>query len=198
MSFGITRCRCLSWACGSNLLFMVAIQALLHNLGFAVIASVIVWICALRSRGTAPFPGPTPIGLRFRAWLVVIWLVGFGLPLVTVIRDGVLGSRAALTAALVAYFVMFFAQIGTELACWKGGRTTAWVIVPCLYLPWRLWQIYWGASVSAVDSTPLSSLTWAALFVLWVINVGVHYTGIPLSMRWDHHAIDKRWSRPDS
>jgi hypothetical protein len=169
---------------------MVATTALGHNLAFLVVASLIVWITARRSAGTARFPGPRPVGQVFKAWLVVIWVVGFLLPLATLVRDGVLGGRAALVTALGAYFLLFFAQIATEIACWKAGRTPAWVVVPCLYLPWRLWQVAWGAGVTATDATPLTQATWIALFVLWVINVGVHYTGIPLTLRWDHHPRD--------
>lgn len=29
-----------------------------------------------------------------------------------------------------------------------------------------------------------------ALFVLWVINIGAHYTNIPATLRWDYHARD--------
>jgi hypothetical protein len=29
--------------------------------------------------------------------------------------------------------------------------------------------------------------------VLWVINIGVHYTNIPNTMRWNRHPADERF-----
>ncbi|MBK6599530.1 MAG: hypothetical protein IPG25_17275 [Proteobacteria bacterium] len=36
----------------------------------------------------------------------------------------------------------------------------------------------------------LTVVTLYALVVLWVINIGVHYTNIPATLRWDYHARD--------
>jgi hypothetical protein len=135
--------------------------AVAQNIAFFAIASLYVWIGARRAAGTALFPGPRPPPDWFKVWLVVIWLVGLVLPIV--------------------------AQVATELFVWKRWRSPIWVIVPCLYLAWRLWQIWWAWSLPGVAGSDLASFTCAALFVLWVINIGVHFTNIPLTLRWDHH-----------
>ena len=90
--------------------------------------------------------------------------------------------------AVGGYLLMFVAQVATEIFVWKRWRSPIWVIVPCLYLAWRLWQCWWGFTLDGVAQSSLAACTLVALFVLWVINIGVHFTNIPLTMRWDHHA----------
>ena len=159
------------------------LQALGQNIAFFLIASLYVWIGARRTAGTAAFPGPRPPPTWFKVWLVVIWLVGLILPIVTLLVEGVLRANAALAIALGAYLVMFVAQVATEIFVWKRWRSPIWVIVPCLYLAWRLWQCAWGMGLPGAFDSTLAKLTWSALFGLWVINIGVHFTNIPLTLR---------------
>lgn len=169
------------------------LQALAQNIAFFLIASLYVWIGARRTVGTAAFPGPRPPPTWFKIWLVVIWLVGLVLPIVTLVIEGFLRGNASVTIGLGAYLVMFVAQVATEIFVWKRWRSPIWVIVPCLYLAWRLWQCAWGMGLPEADSTMLAHVTWISLFVLWVINVGVHFTNIPLTLRWDHHPRDAQF-----
>jgi hypothetical protein len=161
--------------------------AVAQNIAFFAIASLYVWIGARRAAGTALFPGPRPPPDWFKVWLVVIWLVGLVLPIVALVVEGMLGGNRDVSVGLGAYLAMFVAQVATELFVWKRWRSAIWVIVPCLYLAWRLWQIWWAWSLPGVAGSDLASFTCAALFVLWVINIGVHFTNIPLTLRWDHH-----------
>ncbi len=165
--------------------------ALLNLLFLAVAAAVLLW-AQRRTRPGPPFPGPRPVGPLFKAWLVVIWLVGMALPLVALLVDGVAGGQAAVRAALGWYLLLFVAQIGFELLAWKRWRSPVWVIVPCLFLPWRLFQVTMGLMV--VEGPPLSVATLWALMLLWVINIGVHYSNIPNSLRWDAHPADARFA----
>jgi hypothetical protein len=169
------------------------LQALAQNIAFFLIASLYFWIGARRTRGTAVFPGPRPPPTWFKVWLVVIWLVGLLLPLVTLLVEGVLRANAAIVIGLGAYLGMFVMQVATEIFVWKRWRSPIWVIVPCLYLAWRLWQCAWGMGLPGGFDSTLAQLTWIALFVLWVINIGVHFTNIPLTLRWDHHPPDAQF-----
>jgi hypothetical protein len=78
-----------------------------------------------------------------------------------------------------------------ELVAWKRLRSPIWVIVPCLFLPWRLFQVWQGMGLA--PHAPLTALTLDALFILWVINIGVHYTNIPNTMRWNSHPKDSQF-----
>lgn len=162
--------------------------ALAQNSAFFIIASTYVWIGAARARGTAVFPGPRPPSRWFKIWLVVIWLVGLVLPLYALVSAGFIDNIREVRIGIGAYLAMFIAQVATEIFVWKRWRSPIWVIVPCLYLSWRLWQIVWAGNLPGVAESTLASVTCIALFILWVINIGVHFTNIPRTLRWDYHA----------
>jgi hypothetical protein len=162
---------------------------------FALAGVCLVWARARLPAEIAAFPGPRRVGRVFKVWLVVIWVVGALLPLAALGQDGFVSGHDVVYAALMPYLAMFFAQIATELICWKRLASPIWVLVPCLYLPWRLWQSVRG--LDAVQADPavaqlgLTVFTMYALVVLWTINIGVHYTNIPRSLRWDYHPRDR-------
>ncbi len=158
----------------------------LQNIAFIVFAAgVLVWAQS-RVRHAPAWPGPRPVGSVFRRWLLVIWLVGFALPVLAMVMDGALGSQPVVWRALVPYLLLFMVQIAFELFVWKRWRSVVWVLVPCLFLPWRCFQIYVGlATVWPLEGLVLTKLTLVALLALWLINIGVHYSGIALNLRWD-------------
>lgn len=166
------------------------VSALAQNIAFFAIASLYVWIGARRVAGSAPFPGPRPPPLWFKVWLVVIWLVGLLWPAVALVWAIATDAATNIAIGLGAYLVMLFAQVGTEIFVWKRWRSAIWVIVPCLYLPWRLWQCWWGFDLSGVEASAFATATYMALIALWIINIGVHFTNVPLTLRWDHHPHD--------
>lgn len=160
----------------------------LANLGFFAVACTVLAWAQWRTNPGPPFPGPRPTGAAFKAWLMVIWLVGFMLPLAALLIDGVLGGHRPVRIALGFYLLMFFVQVATEIFIWKRFRSPVWVVVPCLYLPWRLFQCWMG--LQAVDGPPVSVGTLWALMALWIVNIGVHFSNIPNTMRWDFHPRD--------
>lgn len=137
-----------------------------------------------RYAGLRQFTGPrTPWPAWFRAWFKVIWAVGIALPLGVVVVLAVQGRGGLAALALGPYFAMFVVQIATEQAC-IALRSPVWVAVPCFYLPWRLVQLERGLDVAAGEGALINATLWA-LIVLWVINIWVHYSGMPNQMRWD-------------
>jgi hypothetical protein len=167
-------------------------DVILHNLIFFALACGALGWAQWRTLPGPRFPGPRPVGPVFKIWLVVIWSVGLVLPLVALVVDGVIGGNSAVTLALAPYFVMFFAQVASEIFVWKRWRSPVWVLVPCLYLPWRLYQVSMAFDIAgAAGPIPVVTLiTLWALALLWIINIGVHYTNIPNTLRWDYHPAD--------
>lgn len=161
--------------------------ALLNLVFLAVAAAILAW-AQWRTRPGPRFPGPRPVGPLFKAWLVVIWLVGMVLPLAALGIDGFAGGAAGTRTVLGWYLATFVAQLAFEIFAWKRWRSPVWVIVPCLFLPWRLFQVALG--IMWLDGPALTLWTLWALLVLWVINVGVHYSNIPNTLRWDAHPQD--------
>ena len=169
---------------------MDALTVILGNLVFFVFACVILIWAQWRATPGPRFPGPPPVGPVFKVWLIVIWAVGLLLPIAALILEWSVATRLA----ILPYLALFVMQVATEVFVWKRWQSPVWVLVPCLYLPWRLFQSGWG--FVSVDSAalPLTSFTLAALFVLWMINIGVHYTNIVNTLRWSSHSGDADFS----
>ncbi len=157
----------------------------------ALAAALLAWAQWRLPKPSAAFPGPRPVGAIFKAWLIVIWLVGLLLPLVALVFDGWVGGRIDTRVALLPYFAMFFLQVAAELFVWKRWLSPVWVLVPCVFLPWRVYQISRGLELLQDPTPALTLVTLYALFVLWVINIGVHYSNIPATLRWDYHPPDR-------
>ena len=152
---------------------------------FAFACAVLVWAQWRTDLGPR-FPGPQPVGPVFKVWLVVIWVVGLLLPLAALVLEWSQPTRLA----LLPYLATFVLQVATELFVWKRWQSPVWVLVPCLYLPWRLFQSGWGWTSVEASVLPLTSIMMAALFILWLINIGVHYTNVANTLRWSHHPHD--------
>ncbi len=159
---------------------------LASNIGFFAFACAVLAWAQWRSEPGPRFPGPGPVGRVFKAWLIVIWVVGLLLPLAALVIEWSAPTRLA----LLPYLAMFVAQVATELFVWKRWGSPVWVLVPCLYLPWRLFQSWIGIGIVDDAGLPLTLFTMYALFVLWAINIGVHYTNIPNTLRWSYHPAD--------
>lgn len=157
------------------------------NIGFVAVACAVLLWAQWRTRPGPAFPGPPPVGRIFKTWLVVIWLIGLVLPIQTLIIEPTTPTRLA----LLPYLVTFVLQVLTELLVWKRWRSPVWVLVPCLYLPWRLFQVWLGFDVTAGHDLLLTRRTLAALAVLWIVNIGVHYTNICNTLRWHAHPPGK-------
>jgi hypothetical protein len=156
------------------------------NLAFVLFASAVLAWAQWRTVPGPAFPGPAPVGPVFKVWLVVIWVVGLLLPVAALIIEPAPSTRAA----LLPYLVTFILQVATEIFIWKRWRSPIWVMVPCLYLPWRLFQSWMGLGLVDGAAFPLTEVTLWALVVLWAINIGVHYSNVVNTLRWSYHPAD--------
>ena len=163
-------------------------QLLLENGVFLLLTFPVVAVGYFRYRGTAPFTGPLPNWpLWFRIWFKVIWLVGIALPVVVLIYCWTNGMGALAALVLVPYLIMLFVQIAEEQVCIVGLASPVWGSIPCLFLPWRLFQLYRADQMLPEDGAMLLQWTVWALIILWIVNIWVHYTGLPRQLRWDFH-----------
>ncbi len=160
------------------------------DLGFLLGVALCVGWARWRTRAGPDFPGPCPVGALFKAWLLVIWGVGALLPIAALVAEG---TVPGVRLALLPYLALFAVQIGVELLTWKAWRSPVWVIVPCLFLPWRLYQVARGLDLPGISDAPLTLTTLRLLFALWVVNIGVHYSNIVNTLRWDRHPAEARF-----
>lgn len=172
----------------------MTLQIIVQNILFFMLACACLLWARRRTLPGPVFPGPRPVGPVFRVWLVVIWLVGLALPLAALVYDGLIRGREVTLVALLPYFALFFAQVASEIYVWKRWRSPVWVIIPCLYLPWRVYQQIVGLELVRAEDAPLTQATLWALLILWIVNIGVHYTNIVNTLRWDRHPSDARFA----
>ncbi len=95
------------------------------------------------------------------------------------------GYRSVLTV-LVWYFVMLGLQILLEILTLRQFHSVVWVMVPYLYLPYRIWQLYEGLTLL----TPESDLMWVrnlliVEIVLWSLNYALDLSQLPRLFRWE-------------
>lgn len=84
-----------------------------------------------------------------------------------------------------AYFVLLGLQVLSEILTLKQLHSVVWVMVPYLYVPYRLWQLYEGFELT----TGRPDLVWIQLIltaeiVVWGINYLLDLAQLPRLFRW--------------
>jgi len=162
------------------------LNILLENLLFLVISTSFLGFVGFLWRESKPFSLPQPLPAWFSAWLAVVLVVGLALPLVGMIVWGVWWGNQNVLQALIPYFVMLGLQILSESVTVNRFHSCVWVTIPCLYLPYRIWQLYSGLTLLSIenDSIWIQRLLVTEI-VLWIFNYGVHLSQIPRLLQWE-------------
>jgi hypothetical protein len=169
MSFSQTNLNLL-W---ENLIFLVLVTSFLIFVGW-------VW------RESKPFTLPQPLPSWFKAWLSIVLVVGVVLPLMALVLWGVWWGETRVVVALAPYFLMLGFQILSESVTINRFHSCVWVMIPCLYLPYRIWQLHTGLTLLSGES----ELMWVRYLLrleigLWIFNYGVHLSQLPRLLRWE-------------
>ncbi len=151
----------------SNLLFLVAATSFLVFVGW-------YW------RHAKPYTLPQPLPRWFKPWLYVVLVVGVLLPLVAMLVWGVWWNHTSVLQALVPYFAILGLQILSESLTLRRFQSCVWVMVPYLYVPYRVWQLYQGLTLVSLES----ELRWVhrllvVEIVLWICNYGLDLSALP-------------------
>ncbi len=77
-------------------------------------------------------------------------------------------------------------QILSESLTLKQFRSVVWVMVPYLYVPYRIWQLYEGLTILS----PTSELVWIrnlllVEIVLWSVNYALDLAQLSRLLRWE-------------
>jgi hypothetical protein len=133
-----------------------------------------------------PFTLPQPLPTWFKAWLFVVLAVGVALPLITLILWGVWWGKTSVVLALVPYFLMLGFQILSESVTLNQFHSCVWVMIPCLYLPYRIWQLYTGITLLSSESELILIQNLLLLEIgLWIFNYAVHLSQLPRLLHWE-------------
>jgi hypothetical protein len=159
---------------------------ILENLGFFIVATGFIAIVGWAWRKVKPFTIPEPLPAWFKIWFGTVQVIGVLVPLVVMLLWGVWWNHSTVLTVLASYFLMLGLQILSEIITLKQFQSVVWVMVPYLYLPYRLWQLYEGLTILNSDS----ELMWVRTLliveiVLWTGNYLLDLAQLPRLFRWE-------------
>lgn len=158
----------------------------LENLIFFLLATAFTVVVGWAWRHLKPFTLPQPLPGWYKIWFGTIQIVGIVIPLLAMFLWGIWWRYSSVLTVLIPYFVMLGLQILSEILTLRQFRTVVWVMVPYLYLPYRVWQLYEGLKFL----TPETDLIWIRYLliveiVLWSGNYALDLTQLPRLFRWE-------------
>jgi hypothetical protein len=162
------------------------LNILWENLLFLATATSFLAFAGWMWRKAKPFSLPQRLPTWFSAWLSIVLVLGIALPLVGMVLWGLWWGYTSVLRSLIPYFVMLALQILSESIILKQYQSCVWVMVPCVYLPYRIWQLYTGLILVSLEG----ELIWVQRLlileiVLWIFNYGVHLSQLPRLLRWE-------------
>lgn len=157
---------------GEDLLFLFAATLFLVVVGWA-------W------QKAKPYELPEPLPSWFKIWFLSVQIIGVLIPVIVLVWAVWQGSDRAIVV-LGSYFVMLALQILSEIGTLRWFHSVVWVMVPYLYVPYRIWQLYEGLFVLSPDT----KLVWVqnlllVEIVLWTLNYALALSQLPRLLRWE-------------
>ena len=154
---------------------------IIQNLVFLLVTTAFLFIVGWRWKEAKPFDLPLPLPIWFKSWLSVVLLIGVLLPVIVL---GLVWNQSVICLTLISYLVMLGLQILAERIAINQFHSCVWVMIPCLYLPYRIWQLYQGLTLLSFEELWLQRLLWLEIG-LWIFNYFVHLSQLPRLLRWE-------------
>ncbi|MGI8499774.1 MAG: hypothetical protein ACR2LR_01350 [Hassallia sp.] len=128
---------------------------------------------------------PEPLPGWFKIWFGTVQVLGGLLPLPVMLLWGVVWGSYRTLSVLLSYYLMLGLQILFESLTLRQYKSVVWVMVPYLYLPYRIWQLYEGLIFLGSES----QLMWVRYFlilqiVVWTVNYALDVSQLPRLFRW--------------
>lgn len=160
------------------------LNIVLENFPFFVAATAFSVVVGWAWRDAKPYSLPNPLPSWFKIWFGTVQIGGGLLPIVALLWGWWRGYESVLIA-LIPYLIMLGLQILSEIVSLRF-QSVVWVMVPYLYLPYRVWQLYDGLSVLS----PVGELIWVrnlllANIILWSGNYCLNLSQLPRLLRWE-------------
>lgn len=164
----------------------VNLNLLLENLLFLVSATLFLVVVSWAWRYAKPYELPQPLPRWFKIWFLTVQVGGVMLPLVVLLLWGVWWGYVRVLTVLVPYFVVLGLQIRSEGVALRQFHSVVWVMVPYLYVPYRVWQLYEGLMLLG----PNRELIWVqnlllVELVLWTLSYALNLSQLPRLLRWE-------------
>ncbi|MBW4568979.1 MAG: hypothetical protein KME31_13435 [Tolypothrix carrinoi HA7290-LM1] len=171
---------------------MTSFDIFLEDFIFLVLSTCFFVFVGWTWRHLKPMSIPEPLPGWFKIWFGTVQVLGGLLPLVVMLLWGVVwGSdtygtlRDRTLTVLVSYYLMLGLQILFESLTLRQYKSVVWVMVPYLYLPYRIWQLYEGLIFLGSES----QLMWVRYFlilqiIVWTVNYALDVSQLPRLFRW--------------
>ena len=158
----------------------------LENLLFFAISTVFLLITARYWRNAKPYSLPESRPSWFKIWFLSVQILGGLVPLIALILWGFLWTDTTVIAIFASYLLMLGLQILAEFLSLRRFATVVWVMIPYLYVPYRVWQLYQGLTI--LEATPELMILRIILWInvaIWSINYCLNLIQLPLLFRWE-------------
>ncbi|MEB3211581.1 MAG: hypothetical protein VKL39_09500 [Leptolyngbyaceae bacterium] len=164
----------------------IGLRLLVENGLFFAIATGFLVLSGWAWRNVTPFQLPKPLPGWFKLWFGSVIVLGSIPPLAVLIWSVWHGYRTV-WMVLTAYFVMLILQVVSESLTLRRFQSVVWVMVPYLYVPYRLWQLYEGFLLVRSPASP--TLHWIQIIligeiVVWAINYLLDLAQLPRLFQW--------------
>ncbi|MCV3214402.1 hypothetical protein OGM63_12915 [Plectonema radiosum NIES-515] len=171
---------------------MTSLNIFLENFIFLLLSTSFFVFVGWMWRDLKPMSLPEPLPGWFKIWFGTVQVLSGLLPLVVMLLCGVVwGSDTYVTlrdrtfSVFLSYYLMLGLQILFESLTLRQYKSVVWVMVPYLYLPYRIWQLYEGLIFLGSES----ELMWVRYFlilqiVVWTVNYALDVSQLPRLFRW--------------
>jgi hypothetical protein len=161
------------------------LNLLWENLIVFVLVTSFLIVVGWLWRESKPFNLPQPLPSWFKVWFSIVLVMGVVLPLIALVVWGVWWGKTSVVVAIAPYFLMLAFQILSESVTLNRFHSCVWVMIPCLYLPYRIWQLHTGLMLLSGESELILVQNLLRLEIgLWIFNYGVHLSQLPRLLRW--------------
>lgn len=172
-------------------------RLLLENAVFVAIATGFLAIAGWAWRDLPAFQLPKPLPAWFKYWFGAVQFLGVLPPLLALGWCWWQGEGLWVQLWL-AYFALLALQILAEVLALRRYQSTVWVMVPYLYVPYRLWQLAEGWGIAADQTCWAMQALCAAEGLLWALNYLLDLAQLPRLFRWPGTAaVDGRRETAD-
>jgi hypothetical protein len=159
---------------------------LLENLLFFLAATFFLGVVGWAWKDLKPFELPRPLPGWFNLWFGTVQVLGGVLPLLALLLWGLWWGYSSVLTVLVPYLVMLGLQVFSEIVTLRQFQSVVWVMIPYLYVPYRVWQLYEGLTFLS----PENELIWVRILLLvnivvWIANYALDLAQLPRLFRWE-------------
>lgn len=161
----------------------IGTQLSVENAIFFVTATGFLILTERAWRNLESFQLPKPLPSWFPLWFGGVQLLG-GVPPLLALGWGIWQGIPTVWTVWTAYFIMLALQILTEALTLRKNQSVVWVMVPYLYVPYRLWQLYEGLSVIEGQGLDWMEILLIGEMGVWSINYLLDLAQLPRLLRW--------------